>query len=38
VDATRPEEIDIGMPLRATFIERSRGDSRCTYLAFEAVS
>ena len=35
VDPARPEEIEIGMPVRATFVERGNGDRRQTYLAFE---
>jgi uncharacterized OB-fold protein len=35
VDVTQPESIEIGMPLKATFVERGEGDERRTYLAFE---
>lgn len=35
VDVTRPEQIKIGMPLQATFVERGEGDARRTFLAFE---
>lgn len=37
VDVSKPESIKIGMPLKATFIERGEGDDKRTYLAFEAV-
>ena len=35
VDAARPEEIQIGMPLRLTFVQRGDGEDAQTYLAFE---
>jgi uncharacterized OB-fold protein len=35
VDVTRPEQIKIGMPLQAKFIERGEGEARKTFLAFE---
>ena len=35
VDATRPEEIKIGMPLRVKFLHQVEGENRETYLAFE---
>jgi uncharacterized OB-fold protein len=35
VDPTRPEEIEIGMPLRVTFGQRGEGEAQRTYLAFE---
>jgi hypothetical protein len=35
VDVLRPEQIQIGMPLRATFIERGEGEMKKTFLAFE---
>lgn len=35
VDPAQPEEIDIGMPLRVTYVERGEGEGRRTYLAFE---
>lgn len=39
VDATRPDEISVGMPLRVAFIDRelatASGDSRRTFLAFQ---
>ena len=35
VDPAHPEDIEIGMPVRATFVERGEGDERRTYLAFE---
>jgi uncharacterized OB-fold protein len=34
VDARRPEQIAIGMPLRVAFVERGEGEERRTYLAF----
>ena len=37
VDVTHPETIEIGLPLRAAFVERGEGDERRTYLAFEPV-
>ncbi len=35
VDAARPQEIEIGTPLRLAFVERGEGEGRRTYLAFE---
>lgn len=35
VDATRPEDIKIGMPLRVKFLHQVEGEKRETYLAFE---
>ena len=35
VDATRPEDIKIGMPLRVKFLHQAEGEKRETYLAFE---
>jgi uncharacterized OB-fold protein len=35
VDATRPEEIKIGIPLRVKFLHQVEGENRETYLAFE---
>ena len=35
VDPGRPEQVQIGTPLRVTFVERAEGEKRCTYLAFE---
>jgi hypothetical protein len=35
VDATRPEEIKIGMTLRVKFLHQAVGEDRETYLAFE---
>jgi uncharacterized OB-fold protein len=35
VDPTRPEEIEIGTPLRTTFVERGEGEDARTYLAFQ---
>jgi hypothetical protein len=35
VDATQPEQIAIGTPLRVAFVERGEGEEQRTYLAFE---
>ena len=35
VDANKPEEIIIGMPLRAKFLHRGEGENLETFLAFE---
>ena len=35
VDVKNPEQIKIGMPLKATFVERGEGDAKKTFLAFE---
>jgi hypothetical protein len=35
VDPTRPQEIEIGMPLRVAFVQRGEGEQARTYLAFE---
>ena len=35
VDVKQPEQIKIGMPLQATFIERGEGEAHRTLLAFE---
>jgi uncharacterized OB-fold protein len=35
VDPTRPEEIEIGTPMRAAFVQRGEGEQARTYLAFE---
>ena len=34
VDPTKPEQIEIGMRLRATFLQRGEGEGARTYLAF----
>jgi uncharacterized OB-fold protein len=34
-DPKRPEEIEIGIPLRVAFLERGEGEARRTYLAFQ---
>ena len=34
VDATKPEDIKVGMPLTVRFLHRGEGDTRRTYLAF----
>jgi uncharacterized OB-fold protein len=35
VDPARPEQIEIGTPLRVAFVQRGEGDQARTYLAFE---
>jgi uncharacterized OB-fold protein len=35
VDPTRPQEIEIGTPLRVAFVQRGEGEQARTYLAFE---
>jgi uncharacterized OB-fold protein len=35
VDPTKPQEIEIGTPLRVAFIQRGEGEQARTYLAFE---
>lgn len=35
VDASKPESIKIGMPLKVTFLHRGEGDKAKTYLAFK---
>jgi uncharacterized OB-fold protein len=35
VDPAMPEEIEIGTPLRVTFVQRGEGDQARTFLAFE---
>jgi uncharacterized OB-fold protein len=37
VDASQPEAIRIGMPVRAEFVERVEGDTKKTFLAFRVV-
>ena len=34
VDASKPEEVEIGTPLKAEFVERGEGDSKKIALAF----
>jgi uncharacterized OB-fold protein len=36
VDATQPESITIGTPLRVAFVERGEGEQERTFLAFES--
>ncbi|RPI82903.1 MAG: Zn-ribbon domain-containing OB-fold protein [Chloroflexi bacterium] len=36
VDPKKPEEIKVGTPVSAAFIETGEGEARKTYLAFEA--
>jgi uncharacterized OB-fold protein len=36
VDATRPEEIKVGMPMKVKYLHRGDGPDRTTFLAFEA--
>jgi hypothetical protein len=38
VDARQPEQIAIGAPLQAVYIERGEGDTQRTLLAFEPVT
>ena len=38
VDPSKPAEIEIGTPLRATYVERGEGEEKRTYLAFVALS
>ena len=35
VDASKPEEIEVGMPLKAKFLHRGKGENLETFLAFE---
>ncbi|MEA3335757.1 MAG: Zn-ribbon domain-containing OB-fold protein [Chloroflexota bacterium] len=35
VDAANPQTIAVGMPLRATFVERGEGEGQRTFLAFQ---
>jgi uncharacterized OB-fold protein len=35
VDPIRPQEIEIGTPLRVAFVRRGEGEMERTYLAFE---
>jgi uncharacterized OB-fold protein len=35
LDPTKPEEIEVGMPLKATYIHWGESDTQETYLAFE---
>lgn len=37
MDASKPQEIKIGTPLQAEFIERGEGESKKTFLAFRAI-
>ena len=37
VDAGKPEDIKVGMPLQATFLHRKKAGKKQTYLAFEPV-
>jgi uncharacterized OB-fold protein len=37
VDPMQPDQIEIGMSVRATFIERTSGDRTGVFLAFEPV-
>lgn len=37
LDAKKPEEVKIGTPLQAEFVERGEGDSKKTFLAFRAI-
>ena len=35
VDATQPESITIGMPVRVVYVQRGEGEKQRAYLAFE---
>ena len=35
VDATRPEDIKVGMPMKAKFLHRGEGENQKTFIAFE---
>jgi hypothetical protein len=35
VDAGKPEDIKVGMPLKVKYLHREEGEKRETYLAFE---
>jgi uncharacterized OB-fold protein len=35
VDANKPQDIEVGMPLRVKFLHRGEGENLKTYLAFE---
>ena len=35
VDCAKPEDINVGMPLKAKYLHREEGEKRETYLAFE---
>ena len=37
MDASKPEEVKIGTPLEAEFVERGEGDTQKTFLAFRSV-
>lgn len=37
IDPSRPDEIQIGVPLHVTFVERGEGEEKRKALAFEAV-
>lgn len=37
IDANKPEDIKVGMPLRVKFLHRGEGEKTETYLAFEPV-
>jgi uncharacterized protein len=37
LDATRPQEVRIGMPLHVEYVERGEGESKKSFLAFRAV-
>lgn len=37
LDAKRPEDIKIGTPLQAEFVERGEGEKKKTFLAFHAL-
>jgi uncharacterized OB-fold protein len=37
VEASRPEEIEVGMPVRVAFVRRGEGEAQRTFLAFERI-
>ena len=37
MDATKPEDVKIGTPLQAEFVERGEGEAKKTFLAFRVV-
>ena len=37
LDPAKPEQIDVGMPVRVAFVHRGEGEEQRTYLAFEKV-
>lgn len=37
MDATKPQEVQIGTPLQVEYVERGEGEAKKTFLAFRAV-